>query len=286
MSRQYNIHWRRSDYSKLSHLIRKANKKIFEIEVKRPDISGYQPEMLDYQEVKASIKTRQDLNNFLNKYNRYLREGVEETVKSDRGAVASKWAIHEFEIAQRAENTRRRAKAKREGEQTVTIAGKETDVKRAEMGRIRDLENKASNKKFKNMSSDDWKHAFRQFEKMMNSNYREEGIKKHMRNYIKGLIAEGYSDDLINILSHVKPEDFEKVFGRDELAWYDFIYDPMELKAKQELLIELWEPYVDDLHNNHFPLDEINDEVKYEYQNAERIKGQGRVRRSRKRRKR
>ena len=131
--------------------------------------------------------------------------------------------------------------------------------------------------KFKNMSKDDWKHAFEQFEKKMKSSYSESEKTQQMRNYVKGLIAEGYDDELIELMKHVKVEDFYSVFHHDEIATIDFIYDPIELKMKSELLKDLWEQYYDEEVENDFNIDAINDEIKYEYENGMRIKGVGRT---------
>lgn len=277
MSKQYNIRWGRSDYSRLSHLVRKVNKKVFEIEVKRPDIAGYQPAMLDYQDVKENIKTRQDFNNFINKYNRYLREGVEETLKSDRGAVASKWAVREFEIAQRAENTRRRATAKRLGEKEVTLGGKSTGVKRAEMGKIKENAVRPSQKKFKNQSQREWDLASRLFDKKMHSTYNDERQQKMIENYVKGLIAEGYNDELIDLMNKIPLSKFLEVVDTDEKATIDFIYDPLELKVKQDSLIEMWEQYADDNTDNKINFNVLAGEVQNEYAMGLRIKGTGRI---------
>lgn len=279
MSKQYNIRWGRSDYSRLSHLVRKVNKKVFEIEVKRPDIAGYQPAMLDYQGAKKDIKTRQDFNNFIKKYERYLREGVEEIKTSDRGAKATTWAVREFEIAQRAENTRRRATAKRLGEQNVKIGGKDTGVKRAEMGKIKENAVKPSQKKFKNQSQREWELASRLFEKKMHSTYNDERQQLMIENYVKGLIAEGYNDELLNLMNKIPLKQFLEVVDTDEKATFDFIYDPLELKAKQDSLIELWEQYVDEETDNNINFDAIMKEVQNEYANGLRVKGTGRIKR-------
>lgn len=283
MSNQYNIRWRKSDYAKLSHLVRKVNKKVFEIEVKRPDISDYQPQMLDYQELKGSIKTRHDLNIILNRYNRYLREGVEEVEKSTRGAVASKWQVNEFKIAQRAENVRRANLRKKMETQEVTIGNKGTGVTRAQMGKVLDNATKPSKKNFDNMDAGSWKHAFQLFERKMFNSYEGMFEHYHIRNYVKGLVAEGYSDELINIMQHISPKEFERVFYTDETATYDFIYDPIELKAKQGRLIELWREHVDPSVNNKIDVGVIVEEVQAEYENGERIKGSGRIKQTRKR---
>lgn len=284
MSKQYNIHWWRSDYSRLSHLIRKTNQKIFENQVKRPDIADYQPEMLDYQEVKSQIKTRQDLNNFINKYNRYLREGSEEIIRSDRGAVATRWAVREFEIAQRAENTRRRATARKIGEQNVTVTGRDTGIKRAEMGSIKENSVKPSRKKFKNQSQREWELASKLFDRKMYSTYNDEQQQRMLENYVKGLIAEGYSDELIQLLNRIPVDRFREIIDTDETATFDFIYDPLDLKAKQDYLLELWQQYVDENVNNNIDFTSITMTVITEYEQGERIRGQGRIVQTRNRR--
>ena len=277
MSKQYNIRWGRSDYSKLSHLVRKVNKKAFEIEVKRPDIAGYQPAMLDYAEVKESIKTRHDFNIFVNKYKRYLRDGAEEIRKSDKGAVATNWAVKEFEIAQRAENIRRKRVSGTIGEKPVTIAGKETGAKRKEMGKIKENAVKPSQKKFKNQSQREWELASKLFDRKMRSTYGDEMQKRMIENYVKGLIAEGYSDELLNLLNKIPVDKFLEIVDTDETATFDFIYDPLELRVKQDYLIELWEQHTDENVDNGINFNAIINEVQSEYENGTRIKGSGRI---------
>lgn len=240
MSRQYNIRWGRSDYARLSHLVRKVNQKVFEIEVKRPDIAGFQPKMLDYQDIKAEIKTRQDLNKFLNKYNRYLREGVEEVESSTRGAKATAWEVNEFNIAQRAENVRRANTRKRLGQMDVKIAGVSTGVKRAEMGSIKEASSKPSKKKFKNMSQKEWELAFDSLERKMRSTYDDERKRKMKENYIKGLESAGYSEATINLVKMQDLDKFVDTVDIDENATFDFIYDPVELAVKEERIQMAW----------------------------------------------
>ena len=261
MPKQYNIRWGRSDYSRLSHLVRKVNKKVFEIEVKRPDIAGYQPNMLDYQDVKKDIKTRQDLNNFLNKYSRYLREGVEEVRASDRGAKATEWEVGEFQIAQRAENIRRANVRKKLGEMDVTIGGKSTGVKRKEMGSIKENASAPSKKKFKNMSQKEWEKAFNFMEAKMRSSYDEERKKKMIENYVRGLISEGYDNELQQLMNKVPLDKFLEVVDTDEVATFSFIYDPIELRNKNDRLIDLWQDYADDSIDNEIDFEQITKDV-------------------------
>lgn len=249
MSKQYNIRWGRSDYSRISHLVRKVNKKIFEISVKRPDIAEFQPEMLSYDEVKAGIKTRHDLTNFLNKYNRYLRDGVEEVEKSMRGAKATKFEINEFNIAQRAENVRRANTRKRLGEKEVTIANKGTGQTRSQMGRIKENEVKPSKKKFKNMSMEEWNRAVRLFEKKMQSEYKDRATLNKLIHYCVGLESVGLGD-LIDVMKHVPLDKFLELLDTDEVMDFNFIYDPAELQTRHDLILDAWLPYAT-MENEH-----------------------------------
>ena len=253
MSKQYNIRWGRSDYSKLSHLVRKVNQKTFNIEVKRPEIAGYQPEELNYQEIKAQIKTRADLNRFLNKYNRYLREGAEEVQASTRGAKATAWEIAEFNIAQRAENVRRANTRKKLEEKEVTIAGKGTGQTRAQMGDIKENEVKPSKKKFKNMSMEEWKRATRLFEKKMQSTYQDRNTLNKLVHYAVGLENQGLGD-LVEMMKRVPLDKFLEVLDTDEVADFDFIYDPADLAVRREKIKAAWEKYatLDDSNKHSF----------------------------------
>ena len=247
MSKQSNIRWRRSDYSKLSWSIRKFNEKITDIEWNNPDIAGMQPEKLDYQKVKSEIKTRQDLNRFINKHNRYLREGAENVVKSSRGAVATVWDVGEFIISQRAENLRRTNKRKKLEQQDVTIAGKSTGVKRAEMGKIKETAVKHSKKKFDNMSQKEWEKAFSLFDKKMRADFRDEQIERYKDNYIKGLRNAGFSKELQDLVEKIPADKLIEVADTDETATIDFIYDPAEHQVRNDTMIELWSNVLNNL---------------------------------------
>jgi hypothetical protein len=207
--------------------------------------------MVDYKDLKSQVKTRRDFNNLMNKYNRYLKDNAEEIQKNDRGAVATNWQIKEFNIAQRAENTRRKHMREKLGEKEVTIGGKGTGVKRKEMGSIKENAVKESKKSFKGMrSQEDWEKAFKLMDKRMNSTYYEDAQRRMLENYIKGLIQEGYSDELLKLMNTIPLDIFEEIIDTDEFATFGFIYDPIELSMKQDRLIELWSQHSDENTNN------------------------------------
>jgi len=240
MSKQYNIHWRRSDYSKLSHLVRKVNKKVFEIEVKRPDIAGYQPAMLDYKELKNQIKTRADFNRIMNKYNRYLQQGSEEIVTNKHGVSDTVWAKKEFSISQRADNLRKAHKRAEIEAKEVEIAGEKTGVTRAEMGSIRQNELKPSNKNFENMKDKEWKIAKERFDKIMFDKYREERDYLLRDNYIKALHKLNYPDIVERLVLQIPVAIFNEKHETDEVCHIDFLYDPIDMSWKVDIVTNAW----------------------------------------------
>lgn len=264
MSKQHNIRWRESDDRELKRTIKNFNAKVDRLRKKQTEHPDVIPEKITFKEAKDDIKTRADLNRFLNKHKRFSKRGAENVVKSSRGAVATKWEVDEFNIAQRAENIRRTNKRKKLEEKEVTIAGKPTGVKRAEMGKIKENAVKPSKKKFKNMSQKEWEKAVRLFDKKMTSSYSTEQQRNMLRNYMKGMIREGYSDEMLEMMNTIPIEKFIEIVDTDETATFDFIYDPIELRAKQEQLHTLWSQHSAGENINNIDIMNIIEEVENE----------------------
>jgi hypothetical protein len=115
----------------------------------------------------------------------------------------------------------------------------------------------------------------------MHSTYNDDQQQKMIENYVKGLIAEGYSDELLNLMNKIPVDKFREIVDTDETASFDFIYDPLELKIKQDSLIELWEQHADETIDNNIDFGLITEEVKNEYANGLRYKGYGRIKTNR-----
>lgn len=262
MSKKYNISWKRSDYSKLSHAIRKANKQTDFLNLDSPELIGHIPDFLDYQDVKSSIKTRADLNRVLNKLERYANTEKITLEKSVHGAVASSWEIEEFKIDQRVENMRRAKRKKELGEMEVTQGGKPTGIKRKEMTTVKMNELNPSKKNFYNMKQKEWDIATGNIDRRLHSQQYQEDAKRYMmENYIKGLISQGFDAETIEMIQHVDVEKFQDVILTDTSATFDFIYDPIELKAKQEEIQNAWRKHVDENINNNIDVEKIQNQV-------------------------
>lgn len=261
MSKQPNIRWTRSDYSKLSHLVRKVNSKILDVEVKRPDIADLQPQMLDYQEIKSQIKTRREYKNLIKKYERYLREGAENEVKTDKGGRLTEWQKNEIRIFDLTENAKKSRTRKKLGSKEVTIAGEGTGQTRSQMGSIKENATKSRVHNVKNMSQKDIEKLLALMDKKFRSSYDDEQRRRVLENYIRGLINVGYDDELLEMLNHIDVNDFIELLDTDEVGSFDFIYDPIELQAKTEKLKELWSNHVNININNNIDFNRIRESI-------------------------
>lgn len=250
MSKQHNIRWRKNDNAELRRVVKNFNAKITRQLKKNPELEKALPDKVSVKELKKDIATRKDLNFYLNKMKRFSEKGAEEIVKSDKGAISTKWAVQEFEREQKAENRRRKKREKELGEKEVTVSNKPTGAKRKEMGKIKENEVKEHKGKFKNKSQEEWEKASKLMEKRMTDAYSQDKKKQMLENYVKGLISEGYSDKLLKMLDKVPIEKFLELNDTDENASFGFIYDPIELKAREDYLIELWGAHMDANTNN------------------------------------
>lgn len=246
MSKQYNIRWGRSDYSKLSHLVRKVNEKIFAIEVKRPEIAGYQPDYLEYADLKAQIKTRADLNRVLNRYKRYLREGAEEIETSSRSAKDTKWAVKEYGIAKRADNAQKARKRKEIEGKEVTVAGKGTGVTRAEMGSIKHNELNPTKKNFKDLSQKEWDIIKGKIDKTIFDSYKEARKNLLRDNYIIALHKLNYPDDIEELVLRLPIDVFIEKHNTDPVCHIDFLYDPIDMSWKVSIVRGAWQRVVNE----------------------------------------
>ena len=198
------------------------------------------PQRVKKSDIVNSIETRADFNRVLNSLKRFSQKGAEAPVKSSRGAKSTKWEVEEFALKQRIENARRSRERKKLNEEEMKSRGKKLDMKRGEMGTIRENELKPSRKKFKNLSQKEWELAKGYIDNMLDASYREDKQKRMKANYIKGMIEAGFSQELIDMVENTPLDKFIKTFNTDTEATFDFIYDPLELIIKENALRGVW----------------------------------------------
>ena len=240
--------WQASEDKKhLNRTINRFNKKLDKVATN--ENIDYLPNKLVGKEVREEIKTPDDLKHFIRRHESFLQEGAESVVKSKRGAKATKWEVDEFYRNQEEENKRREQRLKELGEKEVSIAGVGTGQTRAQMGSIEENEVRQSKKNFDNMSMKEWEKANRLFEKKMQSTYTDKMALNKLIHYCVGLESQGLGD-VVELMKHIPLDKFLELLDTDEVADFDFIYDPIEVNARREKLTQLWEQYVDENVNH------------------------------------
>lgn len=243
MARKSKIRWRESDEKELQRIINNYNAKLRRLEKSRPDLVDFLPSRITKKSAMESIESRADFKRVTASLQRFSQRGAENPVVSSRGAKATQWEVDEFKRNQAIENARRTRERKALEAKEVKIAGKGQGKTRAQMGSIKDNELKPSRKKFENMSTGDWNKAKELMERRLRAGYSEEQRKLMQLNYIRGMIHEGYDEDIIKYMLTIPSDKFFEITQTDETATIDFIYDPIALKMRQETLWELWEEH-------------------------------------------
>lgn len=82
------IKWKQSDYLQLGKAVARFNKKINELNKEERKL--YLPETITYEQTKADIQSRKQLNNVINSLRRFTKEGAENLF------VAPRWARDDF----------------------------------------------------------------------------------------------------------------------------------------------------------------------------------------------
>lgn len=260
MSKRYNIKWRESDFEEVRRVVKNYNAKLNRLS-DRDDLADLLPEKVTAKEIISKIKTRQAFNLELNKMKRFTRRGSEELVTNKEGVTDIKYNINEFSIFKRVENAARKRKKLFLENQDVTQGGVSTGQTRAQMGSIKEVNLNPIEHTYKDVNQANWNKLKALMDRKLLNRANQEDAKRALRNYIKGLIHEGYSDELIEMVLHVDLDKFIDILDTDVYAEFDFIYGLEELKAKEEALLRTWEQYTTDKENSFVDIEELIDEI-------------------------
>ena len=195
-----------------------------------------------------------------------------EKVESKRGGHLTKWEAGEIKKAEARENKEKEKLREKIKQQPIKMGKKEAGYKVGE--RYTDsklqmrgtLENSVtpSNLDVTNLSKGDLARIRMKMEKQFMGNYNEEKVKGWMRNYVKGLMRVGASQDVIDLFMHVDPERFQIIIDSNEFASIDFIYDAAELEKRMQYIRDVWSEEAGENYTVNFDLDEIRREIEYE----------------------
>lgn len=244
MSRKPEIKWRESDLDRLRKEIQRFNAKVSRTEKKHPELKNALPEKIKSTDFMKDIKTRQDFNRELKSLERFSKRGSEKAITSKTGNTVTKWERQEvaYKISQ---INRERTKERKLLEQLPTTSqGKPTGLKRGEMQDERLVS--LQPKKFdfdKIRGGKEWELFKKSVEKQVSQTYKMQKMEDYKENYLKALsnIFGEYADDLIGKLKDLDAEKLISTFYKEQEATIDFIYDPIALQDRFDVIEQIWE---------------------------------------------
>jgi hypothetical protein len=136
----------------------------------------------------------------------------------------------------------------------ATSRGEKLGLKRGEMGSER--LNSLRPKKFnfdKIRGGKEWEKFKASIEKMVSPEAKNERMEMYKANYLKGLEnAFGeYAKDLIEMLKEIPADLFVDTFYKEQEATIEFIYDPLQMESKLNILEGIWQDVKNDYDEVH-----------------------------------
>lgn len=246
MAKQSKIRWRESDEKELSKAIKNYNAKLSRIQKKNPEMMEFMPSRVSKSDLKKGISTRKDFQNNLKYLKGFTVKGAERVIENSQGAKLTQFDIDRIKEQDRIDNIRRAKRRKELEDKEITFKNKPTGRKRFEMGTIKENDVKHRKRNIDKMKPNDVKSALLLIDKKINESYYKGREELLFTNYIKALLNEGTSMDIVKMMSKVPIEKFVELIDTDIVAGIDFIYTEDDRQARDESLREFWEEHTTD----------------------------------------
>lgn len=233
MQKQPNIRWRKRDSELLRQEINRFNSRLYYQEKKNPD-ANWLPERANFSKAVESIETRTDFNRLISSLRRFTADTAKKVPREGQTAT-TKWAEKEHKKERRRKereykrkeeerNEQRLKRAEEIGKKEVKQGGIGTGVTRAEMGRIIENAVKPTHRDVSKLTDKQLEDALKLIDKQIGPQNLRKKNELFQHNYIKGMIKEGYSPDIIELVKEIDPDDFAIIADTDEYAKLKFVY--------------------------------------------------------------
>lgn len=244
MPRTSKIKWRKKDNQKITSIVRRFNAKLTRTLKKNPELAPYLPERLTTAGLREKIKTRQDFNRETKSAERFLKKGSEEPITTNKGIKSTKWEIQEIRYKVQQINRQRKTKRKKA----------DVSTEKGTMGTIQ--ANSLQPKKFNinTISPANWEAFKKSVEKQVGSNYYQNKDEQYKENYLKALYnVFGSQSDFQQLQWYIKQipaSALTEMYYNEPILQIDFIYDPIELEARFDAILETLASYVDEEYSS------------------------------------
>lgn len=230
MSKRNSIKWRKKDKQKIANIARVFNSKITRTLKAHPEWAEFMPERINTSKLRESIKTRQDFNRELKSLQRFMKKGAEAPVMNQAGLKTTRWEKKEIGLKVAQINRAR------------TLQRKMADVStyKGTMGTIENNSLLPKTYNFDKIQPREWDMYKLTVEKQTQANYYDDKMERYKKNYLKAVenIFGTGGQDILDILKEIPAERLMRMYYDDPVLQIDFVYDPLELEAIKENIIE------------------------------------------------
>lgn len=234
------IKYRNSDLDKLQRTVDNFNAK-----VRRAAARGVEglPETVRIKDIRQDITGRADFNRTVNALQRFSRKGAEKAVTLESGLKISKWEKAEFNRLNAIAYNKAAHRATKFGELEVTSQGRKQGYKLNEMGSARMNDLKATKRNIQKIKSRaDLKEAKAAIKNKVKTGYYAKRDALMVQNYIKGLetVFGKRSAALIQKIKDMPVQAAVRMMYQDQEGSISFVYDPVQLEAKYNAIMSVW----------------------------------------------
>lgn len=226
MPKSNRIKWRGSDYSKLSSLVKRFNRKVERLH--STDLGLFQPNKINYKTLKSQIKTRDQYNEIIRRYSGYLNKGAEMPYTTKEGVNITLWEKNEIGQGIKRINRENEKILKKVNPTTESgVMGSEN------VNNLRPRKNFIESIKPKNWS--EYRESI--FSQALGRSIEERG-EIYKSNFLHAIeLTFGKNSKVYNELKNVNPAKlYESSFSNPVLV-IDFLYDPHEQKEIEDSMI-------------------------------------------------
>ena len=237
----HSIKWREIDEQRLALNVKRYNAKIRRVGVRKPEIAGIQPSKVSLKDLRAELKagTRKEFNRMMAKMERYLKKGAEMPYTTHTGAVITKFAKREAEIAINTINARLKSernllgvKPPKAGEMGSVIYNQLRPLDQTKVYNVQKVLPK------------DWAKFAQNLEAMLHNSDIEIKSERYKENYIKAVeTALGPNSPVIEAVKKMNPKDLYRAFYESPMMQIDFYYEPIEAERKEELILSFLDQF-------------------------------------------
>lgn len=235
MYKSSGIRWTNKQKAELTRQVKRFNAKIEREAKKNANLTPFLPQKLSVKELKATIKSVQDLKLISARVDRAFKPKALEPIITKQGVMTTAFQIKELELGVKRINKARQKELEKADPSTY----------KGTMGSVKD--NNLKPKKFEpdKITKHDWEKFVESVEKQSRASYTAEKKKAYKENYLKAILDNlgeaGY--ELYNYIKKIGYETLYDAYYDDPVLQINFIYDPQQSAFIAQEALYRWRDY-------------------------------------------